>query len=57
MQFNHSAKDVFEDPVFTYTFAGTDPDYKYYDKTMNWEYTVYAESISEWLQMIFDAQG
>ena len=26
MQFNHSAKDVFEDPVFTYTFAGTGGD-------------------------------
>jgi hypothetical protein len=54
--------DVTEDgailePGDTYTFAGTDPDYKYYDKTMDWEYTVYAESISEWLQMIFDAQG
>ena len=23
MQFSHSAKDVFEDPVFTYTFEGT----------------------------------
>ena len=26
MQFNHSNKDVFEDPVFTYTFAGNGGD-------------------------------
>lgn len=26
MQFNHSDKDVFEDPVFTYTFAGNGGD-------------------------------
>ena len=26
MQFSHSDKDVFEDPVFTYTFAGTGSD-------------------------------
>ena len=26
MQFSHSAKDVFEDPVFTYTFAGNGGD-------------------------------
>ena len=26
MKFNHSAADVFEDPVFTYTFAGTGGD-------------------------------
>ena len=40
----------------TYTFTGKESTYTHYDKTMDYTYRVYPESVSEWLRKIFDAQ-
>lgn len=40
----------------TYTFTGKESTYKHYDKTMDYTYRVYPESVAEWLRKIFDAQ-
>ena len=35
-----------------YTYAGAEADYANYQYTLDYQYTVYPESVSEWAQLV-----
>lgn len=38
----------------TYTYAGLEDNYNYYEYTKDYQYTVYAESVAEWARLVLD---
>lgn len=44
------------EPGDTYKYSGTEEDYANYEYTMDYEYTVYAESVAEWVQNVFETR-
>ncbi|MDD6212047.1 MAG: hypothetical protein PUB22_02690, partial [Clostridiales bacterium] len=40
----------------TYKFAGKEESYAYYEYTMDYDYTVYEESVAEWVSNLFNGE-